>query len=177
MKKLDPRSVIIGFLIAVIGFMSIGATNTTFDSITVGEIILKNDDLKIKNSKQDDILLIVGYDLAHGLIMYNNAGESVALIGENDNGNGEISIYNRSGKRTSSLSHTATGDGSLNLFTKTGRESILLSHTENDNGVVALFNKHQKQVIYLSTTNEGDGQIVLSDRYGEGQWGVTGKRK
>ena len=38
MKKLDPRSVIIGFLVAVIGWMSMGATNSTFDSITVGDI-------------------------------------------------------------------------------------------------------------------------------------------
>ncbi len=30
-KKLDPRSVIIGFLVAVIGFMSLGATDSTFD--------------------------------------------------------------------------------------------------------------------------------------------------
>lgn len=35
MKKLDPRSVLIGFLVAVIGFMAIGATDSTFDTITV----------------------------------------------------------------------------------------------------------------------------------------------
>ena len=40
MKKLDPRSVIIGFLVAVIGFMSIGATSPDghFKTLTVNDI-------------------------------------------------------------------------------------------------------------------------------------------
>jgi hypothetical protein len=177
MKRLDPRSVIIGFLIAVIGFMSMGATNNTFDSITVGEIILKNTALKIKDSKQNDILMIAGDDFTNAMFLYNKAGKDVAVIGENDNGGGLMSLCNNAGQETIALTQTTGNNGSISLYDNTGQKTIALTHTTGNIGSIGINNKHENNIVYLSATGEDDGHIILSDRYGEGQWVVTGKRK
>jgi len=131
MKKLDPRSVIIGFLIAVIGFMSMGATNSTFDSITVGNIKMKTKGLNIFAPSGKPVLSLGGSESGHGLIF-------------------------------------ATSNGNIGI-----------DFAEYETGGVRMtfYNGHGKETVYLGKTNESDGFIILSDRYGEAQWSMTGKRK
>jgi hypothetical protein len=131
MKKIDSRSVVIGFLVAVIGFMSMGATNSTFDSITVGEIILKDESLWIVDKEKREILNIAGANDIHALLLYNTEGTPIAAMSQGDDGAGAISV----------------------------------------------FNDKRKEVVRLSVTSEIDGYIGLFDRYGDLQWGMTGKRK
>jgi len=154
MKKLDPRSVIIGFLVAVIGFMSIGATNTTFDSITVGEIILKDQSLLIKTSLGNDIMILSTFPGADGI----------------------MGIYNSKGIITTTIGNSPHGGGMLEVNDSDGDRSITLGQTKNKTGAIQLDNKHNKNIVWIGATNEDDGHIILSDRYGEGQWGRTGKR-
>jgi hypothetical protein len=198
MKKLDPRSVIIGFLVAVIGFMSLGAVNTTFDSITVGEIILKDENLLIKDMWQDDILMIAGDEFVHGVFVYNKKGDQIAVIGESDSGGGVLDITNSAGQNTIELTQTVDG-GAIKLFNSTGQNTINLTQNSYKNGIVSInsntgqnsivvgvskngtglfqmFNKHEKGVVFIGSTNEADGHITLSDRYGEAQWQASGKR-
>jgi hypothetical protein len=178
MKKLDPRSVIIGFLVAVIGFMSIGATNTTFDSITVGTITMKDEGFFLVNS-QNEIVLQVMSDQSNVIAYYNKKGKPVMFIGENDDGNGIIELDNDAGKTTVLLATDDKGRGVISVMNANGQPTVTLSHIGEDAGVgaIKIHNKHGKEVVYLSNTVEDDGQVILSDRYGEAQWAMTGKRK
>jgi hypothetical protein len=198
MKKLDPRSVIIGFLVAVIGFMSMGATNSTFESITVGEIKMKDGNLKISNSFGTPVLFVTGADDFNGVTFFTSAGKIGATIGQTDDGYGLISTYNANGTPATTLSGGMTGD--VRIYNSEGTNTVSLSHSTGNQGVVSvnnnngdniirlggnlsgdasiiLFNKHQKRVTGLGVTDEADGFILLSDRYGEAQWNMVGKRK
>jgi len=221
MKKLDPRSVIIGFLIAVIGFMSLGATNSTFESITVGEIKMKNESLAITSPDGNRILETNAFPKMNIVAFYNKEGIATALIGNSDVGDGMFEIYNAKGQNTMMLAHNPLGNGVITVNNKHGKtavslsggtagdvsiyngegtNTVSLSHTTGNQGVVSinnnngeniirlgsnlsadpairLTNKHQKPVAALSVTDEADGFIILSDRYGEVQWSMTGKRK
>jgi len=130
MKKLDPRSVMIGFLLAVIGFMSIGATDQTPSDGGGGGLSLSDfpEDATFNRITVNEIRL---------------------------NDMGLLDITDKDGKRV----------------------LVIERGYFKDNTRLELYNKHERGVVYLSTTKEEDGHIVLSDRYGEGQWGVTGKRK
>ena len=176
MKRLDPRSVIIGFLVAVIGFMSLGAVNTTFDSITVGKIIMKDEILSINDKSLAQVVTVVAGE-GNSVFFSNKKGDYVTTIGQSDNGDGAIVINNKDDQETIVLSHTPDGHGRININNKDGQESIALSHSTVHNGLISVNNKHEKNIVWISATEEGDGHIVLSDRYGEGQWGRTGKRK
>ena len=177
MKKLDPRSVLIGFLVAVIGFMSLGATDSTFDSITVGEIILKNQSMIFTGNNGKPILSITSGENANALFFINAAGKIVGSIAEDDAGNGSIDLFNTEGQKTIGLTATESNSGSIGLHNVDGQKTILITHNMANGGVIQIYNKYQKPAVYLSTTTEDDGHIILYDRYGEGQWGMTGKRK
>ena len=148
MKKLDPRSVIIGFLVAVIGFMSMGASNSTFDSITVGEIRLKNETLPIRNIQGETILGVMSGENAHGVALMNRKGGIVTLLGAEETGGGRITVFNSNNQETITLS-----------------------------GSITIFNKFDESVAFIGPYLEDEGLIVLSDRYGEVQWSARGKQK
>ena len=78
MRKLDPRSVIIGFLLAVIGFMSIGATDKTakFDTIEVNKIFIRDGGLISFYDPSPSKTFFVNKD---GLMMLNMGTRSETL--------------------------------------------------------------------------------------------------
>ena len=200
MKKLDPRSVIIGFLVAVIGFMSMGATNNTFDSITVGEIILKDETVHIRDKNLKPIFGINASETNNSFFFYNAESSVIAGIGQDDGGSGIISVYtnggqetiqlyqtdedggiisvnNNAGQEIIQLGQTINHDGTIKVYNSAGLNTIQLGHSDSGKGIVSLFNKYQKEVVYLATTKDAEGHIILADRYGKGQWDLTGKRK
>ncbi len=159
MKKLDPRSVLIGFLVAVIGFMSLGAVNTTFDSITVGEIKMKNNVLDIRSPNGRMVMTLTGNPIYHGAIYWSSQGGKVlSQIGQSDNGGGSLSIHNRAGDETVLLGNSQpTAD-------------------DNGGGRISILSSHKETIVQVGETIEQDGYVALSDRYGEIQWIETGKR-
>ncbi len=224
MKKLDPRSVLIGFLVAVIGFMSMGAKNTTFDSITVGNIVMKEESLFLwnaekkpviafmasahtnvtafYNTKEQPMIYLAENESGNGIIQLdNNAGKTTVLLANDLNGRGVIAVNGASGHNTVTIGHTeidgggaisvknangqatvslmndSKGNGDIRLSNNLGHETISIDHVGEDAGAIKIYNKHGKQVVYMSSTLEDDGNMILSDRYGEGQWSLTGKRK
>lgn len=160
MKKLDSKSVIIGFLVAVIGFMSMGATSTDghFKTLTVNDILMPSE----------------GYIRVLGL-----EGNMLMAISQNEVNDGTLLLYNRVGQNTIRLSHTPNGDGVIDLLNGEGQKTITLTHTEDGtgDGILSIFNKYQKGAIYLGTTMTGEGLITVSDKSGVGQSGLIGKRK
>ena len=176
MKKLDPRSVIIGFLVAVIGFMSMGATNTTFDSITVGSIKMKDEGFFLMNAENEVVLQIMASSLTNLTAFYNKKDQPMIFIGENDNGSGLIELNNDAGKTTVLLVNDKQGKGAISVYNENAEPMAILS-SDIGGGRLDIRNKHAQTVIKLLMTTEADGGIILSDRYGEAQWAKTGKRE
>ena len=176
MKRLDPRSVIIGFLVAVIGFLLIGAKVSHFDTIRVNEIILNDKGLTIRDELLNPILMI-GQDAGgNGLLrLTNKDGVGVVVLNQSKEMDGSIKLNTSEGRNRISLGLTKGNSGSLRLYNYEDQETISLSHFEKK-GIIQIENEHQKRVVYLASTSENDGHIILSDRYGDSQWSVTGKR-
>ncbi len=175
MKRLDPRSVIIGFLIAVIGFMSMGATNTTFDSITVGEIILKNESLVIKTPQGGKIVKLSDNEGNGELVLGNSKGIPTIALTHTVDGDGTLQLYNSSGQMKIRLTHSP-GGGAIDIYNGSGDKSIDLGNSRFGGGLFRLYNKYNHDTVFITSNKEGDGFIQLSDRYGDGQWAMTGKR-
>ena len=186
MKKLDPRSVIIGFLIAVIGFMSLGATDSTFDSITVGDIKLKNSMLKLIDTSGEDILTLEARPNYHGMYFHNSDGMPVSSLTQTDEGNGLFWINNKAGEITVELSgggsisingddgqatirlgQSVSGSGTIALKNKEGNEVIVLG-TINDNGAIEIKNKAGENTISAKHSTVGDGVLMLNNKHGKG---------
>ena len=182
MKKLDPRSVLIGFLVAVIGFMSLGATNTTFDSITVGEIIMKNDILKFSRWEDNNIikmsvLELVNTDSVNALIFFGSKGNLLSSLGETDDGSGSVHIFNNKSQETMLFENDDKGNGMIKINDSKGNPTVFIANSIEDRGIITLSNKYQNITVYIASNNEDDGMILLADKYGDGQWGMSGKRK
>ena len=160
MKKVDPKSVIIGFLISVIGVLSIGAASTEghFKTLTVNDILMPSE----------------GYIRVLGM-----ERNMIMSISQNELNDGTLLLYNRAGQNTIRLSHTPNGDGVIDLFNEAGRKTISATHTDDGtgDGGISIFNKNNKGAVYLGTTETGEGMIILSDKNGVGQAGLIGRRK
>jgi len=176
MKKLDPRSVLIGFLIAVIGFMSLGATDSTFDSITVGKIILKNESLFIKTPQGGTIIKLSENEGNGELILGNSKGKATIGLTHTFEGDGVININNSFGQTAIDLTHSP-GGGVIDIYNGSGDKSISLTNSKLGGGLFMLNNRHNKNTVWITSTKEADGIIQLSDRYGDGQWVARGKRE
>jgi len=106
-----------------------------------------------------------------GAITVNDTtGEGAVSLMSTADRSGSISVGNYQGKNPMELLHTDDGDGMIVLNNHEGTQTVGLG-----NGIIELDNAHQKKVVYLGMTE--DGYLVLYDRYGEGQWSETGKRK
>jgi len=103
MKKLDPRSVIIGLLLGIISVMSIGATSTTFDTITVGDIRMKNSELNIINRKGIRAVNIDPYSEGTFVSIYKKNGKPDVVLGSCGNGSGTAVFYNSRQKEIVSI--------------------------------------------------------------------------
>jgi hypothetical protein len=121
MRKLDPRSVIIGFLLAVISLMSIGAKNTTFDTITVGNIKMKNSEINILG--RDGVRRVKFIDGFSGALMslHRDNGNPVVYIGDDGNGSGTALFLNNRMKTIVTIANPQdTNDGNILLHNSNG---------------------------------------------------------
>ena len=178
MKKLDPRSVIIGFLLAVISLMSLGNTNSTFDSITVREIRIAGETLTIKRADMDSDKW--GYPNVH-------LQGSLSVTPIKDNSESKLILDPILGI----TSRSSTGTTMINGFQIVQRNEHWTAKlspyqlkfegpfgsAKFSSASLELSNTHAKPIVLISANDEDDGLIILSDRYGENQWGMTGKRK
>jgi hypothetical protein len=120
MRNLDPRSVIIGVLIAIIGFLVMGATsNKGFDTITVNNIKMGKAGL-IKFVDPDGYMigLISSSPLnAHGARfgLYFKGKEAVALDATLSR-NGSFIAYNKYGRRSVSIGARLDGSSYAQFY-------------------------------------------------------------
>jgi hypothetical protein len=159
MRKLDPRSVMIGFLLAVIGFMSIGATGHTpsggekYNPAEDDRFIFKND---LENKRFNRLTVFEIVVPMGGLNFIDQAGDTIAILGSGLQKPRALTLFNES--NTPMIHIGARG-------------------WDYDKGVISLSNTHGEEIVYMGETDEQDGILALKDRYGDFQWGVTGKRK
>ena len=193
MKKIDPKSVIIGILGTLLIFATMGATN---DSKNLGDIVVNS--VTVVDEKGQEVGSLKSF-LNSGLLSLSQAGkkpmvlimceieggtlrtfntdfkEIVALTVGKDNG-GHLKTYNAEGKQTGYFGTNAVGGGHLKTYNAEGKETVALGTGKGGGGVLKTYNRHGKEVGYFGTNKDNDGMILLYDRYGDPGWGKTGKK-
>ena len=166
MKNLDPRSVLIGCLVAVIGFVSMGANaeKDYYDKFEVKDIVIsENGSISFKPNNERTLKInIDGFQLldeqSGDLIvvgkMLQMPSDAFAIINDND-----ISYLNSK---------------ELVISTYVDIESIG-PITTLQAGEVSLSNQYGNDAVKLAINNSDLGGILLVNKDGELKWGKVAK--
>ena len=138
------------------------------------------------SAQADDKQLIDEIVLCKKLIIVNDEGKPVAVLGDRDEGGGALSIYNKAGKMVAKLDST-DGNGMVSILNKEGLPAGSLGVDDRGNGVMAVLNKAGKFVARMEVSKDGDGglsitnkeevpiAIIITDRNGNGSLVITNK--
>jgi hypothetical protein len=201
MKTIDAKSMLIGFLLCAVGFLTMGQTSGNLGHIEVNSITIKDNNgtdysgwkenvggwIKIYNSDGKQIMF-AGSSYNDGSIKIFNKHELEAVDIGKMAGGGYIKTYNNDGKRTmyagtnsgnTNENGTISGNlyGLIETYNNDGKKTMYAGgqYPEGDNGTVKTFNKFENISTVLGH-NDGDGVLNLFDRYGDYGWGRSGKK-
>ena len=166
MKKLDFRSVIIGFLLAVIFVLSIGATKKYdhFDTISVNEIAI-NEGGKIYFAPVDGKLTTIDVD---GLFLGNSNSKSLITLNRGDDLLSDPHLTFIDTMNSTILSSGGIALMDVGIDTKEG--TLIMA------GSVELKNDSGESVVELFSNTDNHGVVVLRDKYGDIGWAQSGKQ-
>ena len=124
MKKIDVKSMMIGFLLCTCGFLFMGQSGSNLGDIEVNSITVKDDG-------------------NGGFIQtFNSDGEQTMFAGTGAEGFGFIETYNSDGNRTMYAGTATDGGGMITINNKFENLSVGLRADDNDDGVINLFDKY-----------------------------------
>ncbi len=169
MKRLDPRSVIIGFLLAVIGLLSMGATdrNGRFDILEANNIIIRERGNILFRPVEANDTTITALNI-DGLQIVT-PGEHITIGRVGDDPHNIISIS------STDYRTTLYSAGVVVEVEKEG-ETVGPSTTVSAESFNVM-SEHGATLATLGQSISGHGGISLYDKYGEPGWGMTGKRE
>jgi len=165
MKRLDPRSVMIGFLIAVIGLMSIAATPTDgkYETLTVKKLKLFDDKGLVVYSSNNKPIMGIYYNEGGGIEIYNDYNIATIQL-KNFGDAGMVGLLNAQGKTTA-----LAGESGISLHNEKGEARMTLS-ANSGGGKMTMLNKHEKTMMYLGAGPDDNCFLSLHDKDGQAQW-------
>ena len=154
MKRLDPRSVLIGLLLAIIGFLSLGLTERIreYDIVIANQLHLRKGG-SLTFAGNNGLSFIINQD---GLMMKDQGDKhiGIGIISEKPLTYG-ISFQDRKESTYITSNYIGlTGDNNCNL----------------SDDMIAFENNNKKQVATLAVGPEKNGMIFLTDRRGNLRW-------
>jgi hypothetical protein len=174
MKKLDPRSVIIGFLVAVIGFMSMGATSAdgNFETLTVQNLNLSDKGYLTISDNVGKVFMAISHDNQGGIVqMYNFEGETIYKLADMGEKGGFLALYEQNGKKS-----VRVGDHAMVVYEKGSGQPRLIADALNGYGKLSIINKFNKPSVIVGNGPNDDGLISLYDNEGQGTWRKSGRK-
>ncbi len=197
MKTIDNKSLLIGVLLTIIFFITIGSQNNNGN---FNEIIAKK--LRIVDKNGETVIIGVGDEMFGGSLLtfmngeisssigagqiqaWNKDGKNSATLGTQDSGNGFIKLYNSEEENILHISNndsasfmimgkigisTSEKGGMINIWGKEG--GPLVSITANEGiGTFVTRNKFSEETVYIGTNKYDEGMIGLYDKYGDTFW-------
>jgi len=175
MKKLDPRSVIIGFLVAVIGFMSMGATSAdgNFETLTVQNLNLSEKGYLTISDNVGKVFMAISNSGRGGVVqMYNLDGETIYKLADMGDRGGMLSLLQEDGKSSMTL-----GNNALVIYGKDTGQPGLIADAMAGEGSLTTINKFNKQTVSIGNGSNDDGLILVYDKLGQATWVKSGKKQ
>jgi hypothetical protein len=181
MRKIDPRSVMIGFLLAVIGMLSIGATDKMghFDILEANNIIIKSGGI-IGFEQVDGKLTTLNID---GLFLRDKNSSQSLVVERSKEGWPRLGLVDSDmithitpggiDVRTRDQDKPRTTSGLFEIKDNfpTKKDKTIIAP-----GLILIENKRGNTVASLGFTRSGHGALELNDGDGNTGWSKTGKR-
>ena len=166
MKKLDPRSVIIGFLMAVIGTLSMGFTEETshFNSIEATNIVIKEGG-KISFAGTSSYITPGVLHISKGKTGLSTTVLESGIYLAKDDSNTSMMAINKEGKGFFAIANSKTMESKATVIIGDGNINININ---NDYG---------NQVALIGQGPDRHGVVILADKYGDVGWSIDGKNK
>jgi len=168
MKKLDPRSVIIGFLLAVISLLSMGFTEDISHSnnIEVTEIVIKEGGSVSFAGSTEPSLSITSRGIS---IKNSETGVMTRLL------NSGLSISEKDSLLVSLQYYTGRGTF-FNIEGRRNKNKHEHQGVSIVDGLIHVRNTKGEQVALLGRGPDEHGLLFLADKYGDLGWVQTGKQ-
>jgi len=166
-KTIDAKSMLIGFLLCAVGFLTIGATDSglgkgilNVDGTLFVRGLVVTDDF-YKPFEGDNVIITPdGMDMEQDEYKSRLYAGSITLT----------SKYEDLGEFKSTLYSTSL------ILEKNDKTSVQVLTTDNGTGQITTYNKFGNKVTALGVTNDDDGGVFLYDRYGDFGNSLTGKK-
>ena len=150
MKVIDPKSMLIGVLITLLAFSTLGLRPKTDE---LGHLVVRS--LTI----EDDRGVIMGY-LGNGYMQtYNQYGEPTLFIGTGKDGGGYMRAYNGNGDESAYVGTGRMGGGYIRTYNNSQKETAYLGTGSDHAGQLRIYNKEGKTSSYLG---EGYTKPIIS---------------
>ena len=135
MKSIDIKSVIIGVLVTILVFVSIGA-KTKYEHLS--DIVCNS-------------ITVLDNGTGGYIKISNSDGKQTSYLGTAENGDGFLTTFNSDGKKTTFLGTAKEGGfGFLTTFND-GKQTTYLGTSEGGSGILETFNKHGVMVGYFGS--------------------------
>ena len=140
MKVIDPKSMLIGVLITLLVFTTLGLRPKTDE---LGHLVVRS--LTI----EDDRGVIMGY-LGNGYMQtYNQYGEPTLFIGTGKDGGGYMRAYNGNGDESAYVGTGRMGGGYIRTYNNSQKETSYLGTGSDHAGQLRIYNKEGETSSYL----------------------------
>jgi hypothetical protein len=124
MKHLDPKSLLIGILLSAVGFLSMGASNNKFKSLSTQELWITSE-----------------------------KGKPLMILRGDESGNGSLAVLNKEGSQTIDINHYTDGEPKITLHQKKMTISVELGQDEFGNGRILLVRNDGYAMKEITATN------------------------
>ena len=152
MKVIDPKSMLIGVLITLLAFSTLGLRPNTDE---LGHLVVRS--LTI----EDDRGVIMGY-LGNGYMQtYNQYGEPTLFIGTGKDGGGYMRSYNGNGDESAYVGTGRMGGGYIRTYNNSKKETSYLGTGSDHAGQLRIYTKDGETSSYL-----GEGYYQAYNQFG-----------
>ena len=114
---------------------------------------------------QDNVKQVIDEIITRKLKVVNSEGKTIAFLGEDENGNGALSIFNKASGSRVGCDFDKNGDGRLFIGSRSGKVIAALGALDG-NGGLSISNKMGKPVASLSVHNDA-GNLSITNKSGK----------
>ena len=121
---------------------------------------------------QDNVKQVIDEIITRKLKVVNSEGKTIAILGEDENGNGALSIFNKASGSRVGCDFDKNGDGRLFIGNKSGKVIAALGALDG-NGGLSISNKMGKPVMGWAINKNGDGRLFIGNKSGKPVVGLS----
>ncbi len=121
---------------------------------------------------QDNMKQVIDEIITRKLKVVNSEGKTIAILGEDESGNGTLVIFNKASGSRVECEFDKNGDGRMFITNKSDKVVAALGALDG-NGGLAISNKVGKPVMSWNINKNGDGRLFIGNKSGKPVVGLS----